>query len=268
MEFHAPAHWACVDFISDLHLQAREPATVQAWQHYVLHTTADAVFMLGDVFEVWVGDDILTQTDSFERQCAKVLKQAAQRLPIFIMRGNRDFLMGQALMNDCGCTLLEDPTVLTLGGERWLLTHGDALCLDDTDYLRFRSVVRSAPWQTQFLDQPLAARVEQAREMRAQSEARKRTEFSFADVDTAAAQNSLQTHNARTMIHGHTHRPDQHPLTDGRIRYVLSDWDMDATPPRAEVLRLHTPNAAKANGVRIQRLSPWDASTTSTTPQA
>lgn len=239
MELVAPSRWACVDFISDLHLQASEALTFQAWRHYLLHTTADAVFILGDLFEVWVGDDVLQSPESgFEQQCAEVLRTAAAQRDIYILCGNRDFLMGPALMAACGCTLLEEPCALAFGGQRWLLVHGDAQCLDDTAYMQFRSMVRSPAWQRDFLAKPLAERIAIARGIRNQSEAQKRSDAVYADVDNLAAQQLLDAANAQHMVHGHTHRPARHGLDTGSERLVLSDWDLAARPSRAEVLRL------------------------------
>jgi UDP-2,3-diacylglucosamine hydrolase len=239
----APAAWATVDFISDLHLRAEEPATFGAWARYLHSTPADAVFLLGDVFEVWVGDDALSdpsaQDERFEARCAQEMAAAAQRLSLFFMHGNRDFLVGQALMTSCGATLLADPTVLDFDGQRWLLSHGDALCLDDTEYLQFRRQVQQPAWQEAFLAKPLAERKAIARSLRTQSEARKHSGAVYADVDNTAARQWLQAAGAHTMIHGHTHRPANHDLGQGLQRVVLSDWDAAATPPRAEVLRLN-----------------------------
>ena len=237
-ELAAPPSWRTVDFISDLHLSATEPATVSAWQHYLANTPADAVFMLGDVFEVWVGDDAALEENGFEARCAEVLVQASQRLALFFMHGNRDFLVGQSFMAQCRAVLLDDPTVLTFANQRWLLSHGDALCLDDVDYLRFRELVRGPAWQGDFLARPLAERQAIAFEMRRQSEARKHSGMAYADVDDHAARQWLAAAGAATLIHGHTHRPAAHDLGAGLSRIVLSDWDARAPTPRADVLRL------------------------------
>jgi UDP-2,3-diacylglucosamine hydrolase len=241
-ELQAPAAWGTVDFISDLHLTADEPATFAAWQHYLATTPADAIFILGDLFEVWVGDDVVDSNSSaalsFEASCMQVMAAASDRLALFFMHGNRDFLVGQRLMNLCHATLLNDPTVLHFADERFLLSHGDALCLADTEYLQFRQQVRSSAWQDQFLAQPLTERQNIARGLRAQSEARKQSGQTYADVDTDAAKEWLKAAGANTLIHGHTHQPRQHELGDKQRRVVLSDWDATATPPRAEVLRL------------------------------
>ncbi|MES2951943.1 MAG: UDP-2,3-diacylglucosamine diphosphatase [Pseudomonadota bacterium] len=257
MELVAPSRWLCVDFISDLHLQASEPLTFQTWSDYLHNTAADAVFILGDLFEVWVGDDVLSLQAGFEQQCAEVLRAAAARVDLYIMCGNRDFLMGAELMAACECTLLEDPSVLAFADQRWLLTHGDALCLDDTDYMQFRARVRSALWQQEFLNKPLAERLELARAIRTQSEARKRTDTVYADVDFEAANAVLRSVDAAHMVHGHTHRPARHLLAEGRERLVLSDWDLCAQPPRAEVLRLRRASAQKVtDSFRLERIPP------------
>ena len=242
-ELNAPQDWRTVDFISDLHLHASEPATFSAWQHYMQSTPADAVFILGDLFEVWVGDDAVNEdiaitAASFEDRCARVLGDTASRLPVHFMHGNRDFLVGQGLMDLCNTTLLADPTLLGFNHHRWLLSHGDALCLDDVDYMTFREQVRSPQWQQAFLARPLAERQDIARNLRAQSEARKASGATYADLDTVATRAWLQAANASTLIHGHTHKPAVHDLGGGLNRVVLSDWDLAATPPRAEVLRL------------------------------
>ncbi len=250
-ELSAPAGWQAVDFISDLHLQATDPDTFLAFQRY-LHAPprppADALFILGDLFEVWVGDDVLdaqapaSAEHRFQRDCAAALFAHSQHTPVFFMHGNRDFLMGARALEICGMQALADPTVLVFHGCRWLLSHGDALCLADTDYMRFRAQVRQDSWQGYFLAQPLAQRESIGRELRSQSEARKQRTGNdpslWADVDATAAREWLQRANAHALVHGHTHRPAEHALGDGFQRVVLSDWDAGATPPRAEVLRL------------------------------
>ncbi len=236
-ELAAPANWRTVEFISDLHLQACEPATFDAWRGYMAATRADAVFMLGDLFEVWVGDDVLSQA-GFEADCAAVMRQAATRCTLFFMHGNRDFLAGSSLMTATGAKLLDDPTVLTFQAQRYLLTHGDALCLDDHDYMAFRAQVRAPHWQREFLARPLSERQAIARGLRDASESRKQSGLDYADVDADAARSWLAAAHARTLVHGHTHKPAVHPLGDQTQRVVLSDWDAAANPARQEVLRL------------------------------
>jgi UDP-2,3-diacylglucosamine hydrolase len=233
----AALSWRAIDFISDLHLQASEPATFQAWQSYMQTTPADALFILGDLFEVWVGDDVLKE-HGFEHRCSQVIQQTADRVPTFLMHGNRDFLVGSSMMTACNITLLADPAVLNFNHQRWGLSHGDALCLGDTAYMAFRQQVRSTEWQQAFLAKPLAERQAIARGLRQQSEARKKSGAEYADVCPQAARQLLLDANASTLIHGHTHKPGAHDLGNGLQRVVLSDWDAAATPPRAEVMRL------------------------------
>lgn len=237
-ELIAATGWRAVDFISDLHMQADDPDTFEAWRRYLADTPADAVFMLGDLFEVWVGDDAARVPDSFEARCATVLREAARRRPLFFMHGNRDFLIGADFLSNASMTALHDPCVLVFAGERWLLSHGDALCLDDTDYQAFRAQVRSPEWQNAFLSRPLAERQAVARGLREQSEARKRRIMQHADVDAPTARSWLQAARCATLIHGHTHLPAEHALGASLRRVVLSDWDARARPPRMQVLRL------------------------------
>lgn len=260
----APAQWRVVDFISDLHLHAGDVATFEAWQHYLHNTTAQAVFILGDLFEVWVGDDVLKPAApdvpsgaGFEARCVNTLRQTHQRLDLFFICGNRDFLFGAQGLRAAGMQALADPCVLQLGSARWLLSHGDALCLDDVDYQQFRSMVRSAAWQTEFLGQPLARRQAMARELRAQSEQHKDAHPVPSTVDTQATMRWLHEANASTLIHGHTHQPADHALPGRLRRIVLSDWDLLATPARSEVLRLTLDYAGEP--VDLRRLSPANA---------
>jgi UDP-2,3-diacylglucosamine hydrolase len=246
-ELVAPAAWHTVDLLSDLHLQASDAATFDAWRGYLQTTPADAIFILGDLFEVWVGDDAAAEP-GFEAQCAELLRKAAERRPVFFMHGNRDFLVGAAFAAQCKLTLLDDPTVLVLHERRWLLSHGDLLCLDDTEYLQFRAQVRTPAWQSAFLARPLAERRALARSMRTQSEDRKRSPgMVWADVDADAARAWLAQAGATTLVHGHTHRPATHALGSGLERIVLSDWDLTAHPARAQLLCLSGAGAQRVD---------------------
>ena len=246
-ELAAPEGWHTVDLISDLHLQADRPATVEAFRGYLQTTPADALFILGDLFEVWVGDDAAA-LPGFEARCAVLLRDASARRPVYFMHGNRDFLLGHDFAARANVSLLEDPTVLVFQGQRWLLSHGDALCLEDTEYLRFREQVRSPAWQQAVLAQPLEARRALARSVRSQSEARQRDPaVVWADVAGPAASEWLARAGAPTLIHGHTHRPAEHDLGHGLRRIVLSDWDVDAHPPRAQVLCLSAAGAKRVD---------------------
>ncbi len=252
-ELVAPEPWRTLDFISDLHLHAGDAQTQAVWADYMARTPADALFILGDLFEVWVGDDLLDAPDqSFATECANVLRACGQRLALFFMHGNRDFLLGPQFLAHCQGRLLADPCVLTVGDQRWLLAHGDALCLDDPSYLEFRAQVRSQPWQQAFLNKPLAQRQDIARQLRAQSQQQQAERWArgegYAEVDAQAARQALQDARAHTLIHGHTHRPARHELGDALAREVLSDWDAQ----RAQVLRMT--RTAQGDCV-LQRLS-------------
>ena len=215
------------------------------------------MFILGDLFEVWVGDDILRhqtndsatpsnlatrhQGTHFEDRCARVLHHAAQHKALYFMHGNRDFLFGSSALQTCGMQLLADPTVLEFAGLHYLLSHGDALCLGDTDYQTFRAMVRTDKWQQDFLNRPLLERLQIARGLRAQSEARKLQGGPWIDLDSHATSQWMNAASAHHMIHGHTHEGVDHPINSAQgtgVRHVLCDWHADAQPPRAQVLRL------------------------------
>jgi UDP-2,3-diacylglucosamine hydrolase len=261
----ARPHWRRIDFISDLHLHAADGPTFAAWQHYLQHTTAQAVFMLGDLFEVWVGDDVLSEPEpqpaatdtAFALACVQQLRRAGTRLDLFFLCGNRDFLVGPASLHAAGMQGLADPCVLELGAARWLLSHGDALCLGDVAYQQFRALVRSPAWQSDFLAQPLALRQAAARQLRTQSEQHKRAHPVPVDVDVPAARRWLRDAGASVLVHGHTHQPGDHVLADGLRRIVLSDWDLQARPARAQVLRVEL--AASGEPAACRRISPAQA---------
>jgi UDP-2,3-diacylglucosamine hydrolase len=232
----APVQWQQVDLLSDLHLGPDTPATVARLERHLAETPAQAVLLLGDIFEVWVGDD--ARHAPFEAGVVRLLRDASQRLDLFFMHGNRDFLVGAELLAATGMTTLPDPTVLAAFGRRWLLAHGDAQCLGDAAYQAWRETSRSAAWQADFLAKPLADRQAFGRQARAQSRASQAAQLMATDVDADACRALLAEAGATTLIHGHTHRPAEHDLGDGLRRVVLSDWDLDATPPRGDVIRL------------------------------
>lgn len=240
-EFTAPRDWKAIDFVSDLHLEADRPQTLAAFAAHLRDTTADAVFILGDLFEAWIGDD--SRDAGFEREVLQALQEGSARRNLAFMAGNRDFLVGTAMLREAGVTALPDPTVLRAFGERVLLTHGDALCLADADYQRFRSMVRTSAWCADFLARPLTERRAAAAAMRSASAEHQRLQRpeNWADVDAGAAVRWMHEAAAPWMIHGHTHRPGGQDLAPGYRREVLSDWELDghdAGPRRAEVLRL------------------------------
>jgi UDP-2,3-diacylglucosamine hydrolase len=235
-ELIAPPEWRRIDILSDLHLSPDTPATLAALASHLEETAAEAVILLGDIFEVWVGDD--ARFDPFEAQCVAMLRKASEKHALFFMAGNRDFLVGPAMLADCGMQGLADPTVLAAFDQRWLLTHGDALCLEDKAYQAFRAQVRQAAWQAALLAKPLEERRAIGQQMRAASKMKQASEELWADLDPAACIEWLKAANCQGMINGHTHRPGTHELAPGLSRHVLSDWDFEADPPRGDVLRL------------------------------
>ena len=235
--FEAPAAWRAIDLLSDLHLAENTPEVFEAWAAHLRHTDADAVFILGDLFEVWIGDDMAER--GFEARCVEVLAAAAAERTVAFMAGNRDFLVGDAMLESSGVARLADPTVVAAFGERVLLSHGDALCIDDVAYQRFRSVVRRPLVQRAFGALPFSARSAIGRTLRRQSARRPPREHGrFVDVDTGTALEWLRDADAATLVHGHTHAPASHALSPGAVRHVLSDWELDGSrAPRAEILR-------------------------------
>lgn len=232
----APAHWQQVDLLSDLHLGPDTPGTLARLQRHLAETPAQAALLLGDIFEVWVGDD--ARHEPFEAGVVEMLRAASARLDLFFMPGNRDFLVGPDMLAAAGMTALPDPTVLVAFGQRWLLTHGDAQCLSDTGYQAWRATSRSAAWQADFLAKPLADRQAFGRQARAQSRASQAAQLMATDLDADACRALLREADAPTLIHGHTHRPAVHDLGHGLTRVVLSDWDADAAAPRGDLIRL------------------------------
>ncbi len=251
-EFQAPPAWQRIDFISDLHLAEDRPRTFEAFAAHLLNTPADAVFILGDLFDLWIGDD--SRAADFEARCVEAIAEASTRRSIAFMAGNRDFLVGDRMLKACGAMALADPAVMIAFDQRILLSHGDALCIADLPYQRFRSEVRSSIWQAAFLALPMAQRREQAMAIRQQSEQRKRmtSRDDWIDVDPASAVRWLHEAGASVLVHGHTHCPGSEPLAPGLVRHVLSDWELDDAqePPRAQVL-------AWSAG-RFARLAPSD----------
>lgn len=218
-------------FISDLHLGPHAPGITErfiAFLHGRAHQ-AEALYILGDLFEAWIGDDDL-DSPAHAPVCAAL--QAATRggLEIALIHGNRDFLLGEDFANATGVQLLPDPYVLSTAEWQFVLSHGDALCLGDGDYMRFRHQVRDPAWQQGFLARPLAERRAIAEQMRRQSEASQAARGDLTDLDPAATDDFLRQHGYATFIHGHTHQPATHDhIVDGIHveRWVLADWHVD-----------------------------------------
>jgi UDP-2,3-diacylglucosamine hydrolase len=216
-------------FISDLHLCEEQPHITQLFLNFMRDTApqADALYILGDLFEYWAGDDDLDT--ALHRTITDALRGlAAQGTAVSIMHGNRDFLMDQQLAQACHASLLPDPSLLDLYGTPTLLSHGDALCTDDVQYQNFRRQVRDPQWRASFLAQPLSRRKAQIEEIRSISKSEKQTKnMNIMDVNPDAVAQLLRSYNYPRLIHGHTHRPALHRYTlDGVAceRWVLGDW--------------------------------------------
>ncbi len=225
--------------ISDLHLSADHPHSIAAFRRFIASPAprAEALYILGDLFEYWAGDD--DRHDPFHAGVIDALHGlAAHGTRIYLMHGNRDLLMGNALARAAGATLLEDPTPLDLYGTPTLLSHGDKLCTDDVEYQKFRAQVHDAEFQKNFLAQPLAARKSYIEQLRRQSTSAKQNKDSaIMDVNGDAVAALLREHHYPRLIHGHTHRPKRHEHTvDGHLceRWVLSDWDQQASALRCD----------------------------------
>lgn len=216
-------------FISDLHLAPERPLPVQLFFRFVaeIATSAQALYILGDFFEAWVGDDMLDQ--AFPQDILKALQLLDERgVRVFFIAGNRDFLLGETFAQAAGLTLLADPTQIDLFGVPTLIAHGDQFCTDDTLYQTFRKQVRDPAWQHDFLAQPLSQRLAIAATLRERSESAKSGKKpEIMDVNNASITAALAGTSIRRVIHGHTHRPARHDLDiDGGTceRWVLPDW--------------------------------------------
>ncbi len=220
-------------FISDLHLSADHPDSMAAFSRFIASLAPDteALYILGDLFEYWAGDDDLH--DPFHLQVISELHHLSTHgTRVFLMHGNRDLLMGNILANACGAILLADPTLIDLYGTPTLLSHGDALCTDDLEYQHYRSQVRSPDFQQQFLTKPLAERKIYIENLRNKSKVEKQEKDSaIMDVSDVAVTDLLRRYHYPRLIHGHTHRPalHQHQIDGHQCeRWVLGDWDCQA----------------------------------------
>ena len=224
-------------FISDLHLQEAMPRTAQAFIDFlrVPARHSQALYLLGDLFEYWAGDDDMAAP--FNAAIVAALRELSDAgVALFWIAGNRDFLIGSAFAAATGATLLPDPFVTTIAGRKLILAHGDAQCTDDTGYMGFRAQVRQAEWQSAFLARSLVERKAIIAGMRQGSRDAQRTiSNEIMDVNAAAIAALFKSAGAALMIHGHTHRPARH-VTHGsqgeQIRMVLPDWDVDGDHPR------------------------------------
>ena len=240
-------------FISDLHLDLARPDIIEILERFIANEAiyADALYILGDLFEAWIGDD--SEDETGQRFIAAMKPMREARRPCFYMHGNRDFLLGERFAKAAGMTLLPDPSVVDLYGVPTLLMHGDSLCVDDTAYQAFRTQSRSPGWQRPFLARTRAERQAFAEQARKESQRHTAAEQNAAimDVNADAVVNALNRAGVRRLIHGHTHRPAIHALDiDGKPahRIVLSDWfqsgevlrvSQDGTESRLFLEKLH-----------------------------
>jgi UDP-2,3-diacylglucosamine hydrolase len=219
-------------FISDLHLDPKRPAITQAFFDFLDSTaqTAKSLYLLGDIFEAWLGDD--DDTPAYREIIQHIRAYVDQGHHVYFMHGNRDFLIGEQFAQDTGVTLLADPTVIECYNQRYLLMHGDSLCTKDADYMAFRQMVRSPQWQQSILACTLEQRREYAHKARQQSSSM--TSMKAEDILDVTPEDVVQAmteHQVQHFIHGHTHRPNVHTLTIDQqkaTRYVLGDWGEQA----------------------------------------
>ena len=224
-----------IHFLSDLHLSPGVPGVTRLFLHYLAGAARSAgqIFILGDLFEAWPGDDALDDPEeAFSRDIAQAIRRLTNNgTRVAVQRGNRDFLLGERFAERSGALLLPDVHVLRLPARQFVLVHGDTLCTDDAEYQAFRAQTRTPAWRDAFLGKPLGERKMIAAALRRKSEASKQGKpRQVMDVNPAATEDFLRQYGYATLIHGHTHRPDRHDhLIDGIHveRWVLADWHED-----------------------------------------
>jgi UDP-2,3-diacylglucosamine hydrolase len=220
-------------FISDLHLCAERPHINTLFTRFLeeIVPRAAALYILGDLFEYWIGDDQLDHDPLARAVASQLASTATCGTRIYFMHGNRDFLIGERFARQAHLTLLPDPSLVTLGEQRFLLMHGDTLCTDDVAYQQFRNQVRDAVWQADILGKPYAERAQLARAMRSRSDVEKAMKAdAIMDVNPGAVAAAFVRHRYPVLVHGHTHRPAKHESTvNGQActRWVLQDWRDD-----------------------------------------
>jgi UDP-2,3-diacylglucosamine hydrolase len=235
-------------FVSDVHLQAALPKTTEAFLGFLSEHVPKSLqlYLLGDLFEYWAGDDDLSSPEH-QPIVDAIRKVANAGIKVFWIGGNRDFLVSQKFAAAAGLTLLTEPSVIDIAGRRIVLLHGDAQCTDDQAYMAFRSQVRNSSWQQNFLSMPLAQRKSIIDGMRSGSrEAQRSKSYEIMDVNANAIASVFEATDADLMIHGHTHRPATHIHQirgQQRVRHVLPDWDCDANSPRGGWLAVQSDGA-------------------------
>jgi len=246
-------------FVSDVHLHASLPRTTKAFLDFLEQYAQRArqLYLLGDLFEYWAGDDDID--DPYNTQVVDAIKQVSQAgVSVYWIAGNRDFMVAEQFAERTGATLLQEPFVTTIGGLRIALVHGDAQCTDDKPYMAFREKVRQPSWQREFLALPLVQRKAIIADLRAGSREAQRTKsYDIMDVNADAVSSLFDATGAAVIIHGHTHRPARHDYTKNerlRVRYVLPDWDCDSDHPRGGWLGIDTRGTITRYGVNGQAL--------------
>lgn len=224
---------------SDLHLGPATPATAEAFLAFLQAAEEEAAALLlpGDIFDAWIGDDVIRAAPPWLATALTALRTTASRIPLWLGRGNRDFLIGEELAGAVGARLLPEPALLQTDYGDVLLTHGDEFCTDDAAYQQFRQMVRNPQWQAAFLAKTIPERLAMAQQARGESQmANQSKSMEIMDVNAAAVEQAFRDSGVALMVHGHTHRPARHVLeVDGskRERWVLPDWDCDhVSPPR------------------------------------
>jgi len=232
-------------FASDLHLGPETPATLEAFTDFLALAASEAAALLlpGDIFDAWIGDDVVAAAPPWLAAVQTALARTTAKIPVWLGRGNRDFLLGEDFARAVGAKLLPDAVILHTDAGRVLLSHGDEYCTDDAAYQQFRTMVRDARWQAQFLAKPIPERLALAAQARGESMAANQSKSAeIMDVNPDTVAQALRRSGVTLMLHGHTHRPARHVFSvDGKKceRWVLPDWDCDhAQPPRGGWLAL------------------------------
>ena len=235
-------------FISDLHLEAERPDIGDQFIKFLKTdaTEAEALYILGDLFEAWVGDDDPNAHYAIIKMALRTLADSG--VPVFFMHGNRDFMIGRKFARETGVEILEDPYPVKMYGQKVLLSHGDAMCTDDVQYQRVRAMTRDPDWQAAMLEKPLKERLRIAQEARRQSlERTLNLSMDIMDVNQGAVMRTINEYSVDVLLHGHTHRPDIHTVDLGNRkakRVVLGDWytqgsvvRWDLRGPKLEVMQ-------------------------------
>lgn len=233
-------------FISDLHLCESRPHIIDAFVSFLdnIAVHADSLYILGDLFEYWAGDDAVEEAGTHKLSIDALSRLSQHNVAIYLLHGNRDFLLGDGFSKHSNIQILPDPTLIECYGKSVLISHGDALCTDDIEYQKIRDEVRTEAWQAAFLSQPLSKRIEFIESVRARSNKEKAIKsMEIMDVNESAVAKLFKEHGyPPTLIHGHTHRPMVHQhIYDSRRcqRWVLGDWYDQGSYLRLDAKGIH-----------------------------